>query len=148
MKAYTTHKLYQCLISGHVLAEVSFSISGPLKAYLHPFSNIETATAYLAKEKRDWLLPCLENFVQHKRHIIEAQPQTAQAVIESLRICTEALLKYQDMATETICTKFLKGFAHFQNILPYEGNPSYQSSVENLRELKKFCETELKPLTP
>lgn len=141
MKAYTIHKLYTCQLTGAVLAEISFATKEAVTACLHPFTNMANAEAYLTKEARDWFLPNLEGYVNHKRHIIQAQAQTPQAVIESLRVCTEAIAKYETMPLQKICAGFLRGYAHFSNILPNPNNGSHQQSVEALAQLRAFCES-------
>jgi len=141
MKAYTVHKFFVCQITGSVFVEVSFQINEDLKVLLYPFSNADNANAYLRKEKRDWLLGCLEKFVQHKRHIIEVS--NSEEKKKELTVCLDALIAYEKMETETICKKFVNGIKYFQSILPGPQNGSYQNSIDNLNEIKKFCETEL-----
>jgi hypothetical protein len=142
IKAYSINKFYECRVTGACLVETEFQFEGrPLNTGLLPFSKPENAIAYIDKEARDWFLPHLENFVNHKKHIItEKHPEQFKV----LQTCENALLHYEKMATNTICSKFLAGFKYFEGILPHPHNNSYESSAAHLWELKKFCENFLK----
>lgn len=145
MKAYTVNAFYVCQITGRALVEVQFQMLEEPRACLHPFSSAEAATQYIEREARDWLLGCLEAYVQHKKHIIEVS--TSEEKRKELQVCLQALEKYQGYATETVCQKFLAGFKYFEAILPNPNNKSYQSSAQNLHEIKTFCEQKVKAAT-
>lgn len=142
MKAYTVNSFYVCQITGRALVEIQFQMLAEPRALLHPFSSAEAAKQYIAHEKRDWLLGCLEAFVNHKKHIIEAS--NSEEKRKSLQVCLAALEKYQGRETKNICEGFIKGFKYFEDILPNHNNGSYTSSIANLQELKRFCELEVK----
>lgn len=141
IKAYHINRFYECKISGACLAEVSFKMKDEPRTFLHPLSSVDSAVAYLDKEARDWFLPCLENFVNHKKHIIstEQHPQW-----KNLQTCQMALQHYEKYETNKICHKFLIGYTHFVGILPHPHNDSFESSEHDLKELKTFCEEFLK----
>lgn len=144
MRAYTIHRFFVCEITGNAMAEISMSQNDELKCHLHTFKSKENALAYLEGEKRDWFLFCVENYVNHKKKIIEASGNTNQTITASLKLCDDALKVYFTKGVKTIAKSFVNGFKHFENILPSHNNPSYESSIHNLTELKKFCDTELK----
>lgn len=142
MRAYKVHRLYVCQISGEVLAEISFQLTGELVAEIKPFSNQENALAHIYRARRTWLLTALEVYIFHKRHIIQSNNDTTK--IQSLDICLQALAKYQDMGLKKICEGILKGRNHFLNILPVLTNQSYAGSSTNLKEIFSFCEEVIK----
>lgn len=142
MKAYTIHKFYECSLTGSVLVEVTFALHEGLRTFLHPFSSKENATSYLEREKCDWFLGAIEAYVIHKKHIIESGNHKEQ--INSLNVCLQAIDAYHKKSTQNGCEGFLRGFKYFQDILPNQNNPSFNSSVEALNELKAFCENEIK----
>lgn len=140
--AYHINRLYECKLTGNCVAETSFAYSEERQiATVIPLSNYDRAVAYLDKEARDWFLLCLENFVNHKKHIItdDTHPQWA-----NLKTCELALEAYQKYQTNKICFKFLRGYNHFVGILPHPNNNSFASSEHDLKELKNFCEDFLK----
>src|SRR5688500_14619828 len=101
IKAYSINRFYEDRISGSCLAEIEFQFDGhPLNTSVLPFSKSENAIAYIDKEARDWFLPALEKYVNHKKHIITAEHPEQFKVLQT---CDNALLHYEKMATNTIC---------------------------------------------
>lgn len=142
IKAYQILNLWECQITHQVLVSITFQLGDEKKAFLHPMPNMAFAKTYLDKEARDWFLPALEKFIHHKSHIIttEQHPNWKQ-----LQTCKQAFEAYQGWATAKICEKFLNGYENFfKAILPHPHNDSYESSVHDLNELKKFCEEYLR----
>ena len=142
MRAFTIHHLYECKITGAVMAEYSFTLNEGLTVGHKPFTSMELATSYLHKSKRDWILNAVELFVRHKEHIINSWHDTNKN--HSLELCKQGNAKYPEMGLKQICTAILKGKNHFNNILPLTGNPSFESSANNLAEIIRFCENETK----
>jgi len=141
MKAYTVHNLWVCQITGQAMAQISFGIDNELKAFNNPFPNLEFATTYLAKSKRDWFLSCLEKFVNHKKQIIESSNPDQQKQ-KALEVCVTVYNDFCNKSLESSVKRFLTGKQFFETILPNPNNNSFKSSQENLSELIKFCETE------
>lgn len=146
MNAYTIHHLFECKITGAVLTEVSFSLNDELKCHVRPFSNMTNAKTILEQEKREWILGAVEKYVNHKKHIIDANGTESQR--KSLQLCYQGLDHYQKVSTQKIAASILKGINHFIAILPVGTNPSYESSCQNLEEIKKFCNAELQQPQP
>ena len=145
-------KAYQVLNYNHNLLTNTFDIvtqfalgNRPLKTVHLSFNTKQDAEAYLLGDKRTWLIGCIEDYINHKKHIIEAGNGTE----EQKKALTACLNFYNDiytkaLAIETICTRFIKGKAYFNAILPNQNNSSYASSLNNLTELINFCEQHLK----
>lgn len=141
IKAYSIDSFFVDKITGKCLAEVSFTNKTGSKAFLHPLTNLNNAVAYVDKEARDWFLPVMEDFVNHKKHIIT---EDNKEQFTELKWCDNALIACENYTTENICERFLKGFAHFKNILPNPNNTSYETSCKALEEMKIFAEGFLK----
>jgi hypothetical protein len=142
IKAYHLNRLYVCEITGETVIEVEYAGKIGLQAYQKHLSTKDTALAYVDKEARDWFFGVLEDYVNHKRHIIEAGKHENQ--LKPLQICKEALSGFEKLATNKCCHHFLRGFDHFKAILPSPNNPSYEGSCLALEEMKKFCTEFLK----
>lgn len=142
MKAFTILRFWVCALTGEVLVQFNFTISNKPVALERFFPTIDFAKTYLEKEKRGWFLGALAEFLSHKKHIIEANGNNEQS--KALQICFNALNAYQTKESKNAYTLFLKGIKYFEATLPNPNNPSYQSSLLNLNEIKTFCENELK----
>lgn len=125
------------LINNSVHVKYSFNIKDEIKTYTQTFADLQSANAYLTASARDWFLGTLENYINHKKHIIEAAHLEK---VNNLAICLNAYEYYQKWQMQTICAKFLVGFKYFENILPNPNNNSYNSSVEALQGLKIVAE--------
>lgn len=143
MKAYTVNRFWLCQITGEVMAQISFSIGEIEKAYEKFFPSVDYAKTYIAKEKRDWFLQAIEKYVNHKKQIID-NSQVSPEKQKALTVCSVAANDFMHKSLESICERFLKGKQYFEAILPHPTNPSFESSLNNLNELIKFCETEVK----
>lgn len=142
MHAYTIKHFYTCKITGNVITHLSHSLSDKPNYYIHNFNTVDLATQYIESEKRDWLLAALELYVNHKKHIIHASNTSTQ--LKELQVCLQALEHYEGKSTATIAQKFIAGFKWFSAILPSTNNASYTHSVDNLNQIKIFCEGEIK----
>lgn len=135
--AFTVTRKMLNLLNQEVEVDYSFSVKDEEKKKTEIFKDIYSANAYLETSMRIWFLQSLEDFINHKKHIIHAAHQEQN---DALSICLQAYDKYDKSALATIVPLFLTGFKWFVKILPSDKNPSYQSSLHNLMELKKFCE--------
>lgn len=142
IKAYTVHRYWLCQITGEVIAQISFSLGDQSDACEKLFPTQQFANDYIYKAKRDWFLIALENFVMHKKQIIEANADATKQ--KALQVCLNAYNDFCNKGLETITKRFLDGKKYFDAILPHSNNASHQSSIETLNELIKFCETETK----
>lgn len=142
MQAFTVHRFWLCSITNEVFIQFSFALKEELKAMEKFFPTKQFALTYIESEKRSWLLIALEDFVLHKKHIIENGNNEDQK--KALQICLNALIAYEKKSTENICQLLLKGVKYFEAILPNPNNPSHKSSIDNLNEIIKFCQIETK----
>jgi len=141
MKAHTTVSFSHNLITNKFDLITYFGHS-KREARVCPttWETKDAAEKYLIGEQRDWLIQCLEDYIMHKKHIIEAgQPTEDQK--KSFIICKNFYdeIYAKSLSIQTIATRFLKGLQYFTNILPSSNNASYQSSLHNLNELTTFC---------
>ena len=140
---YSIQKFYRCQITDSVLAEVSFSLDGNKKSFLHPLSGFDAAMSYLDGEARGWFFGALEKYVNHKFHIFNTNDHKEQ--LANLQTCKDAIIAWEKLATNTVCQRFIqKGYSLFISVLPHPHNVSYESSQHDLNELKAFCEEYLK----
>jgi hypothetical protein len=139
MKAYTVHRLYVCQLTAEVIAQISFDEVALDKQ----LPTIEYADNYLRESKRQWFLTSLEKFINHKKQIV-ANSQVSEEKQKALNICVEAYSVYCNKTLDYIVNGFLKGKKYFEGILPHPSNNSFYSSQNNLNELIKFCEANLK----
>lgn len=138
IKAFEVTKKYQDLLADKVLCSFSFAIKDQEVTTDKEFPNLGTCNAYLEKAGRDWFLGCLEDYVNHKKHIIESGNHQDQ--MPALETCMNAVAAYYKMELKNIIPKFLNGRNWFVKILPSDNNPSYKNSLINLQELIQFCE--------
>jgi hypothetical protein len=145
IKAFRVNHIYTCELTGKCLVEVQFKgTNSPMERLVsREFENVDKGKLYINSEARSWFLFALENYIGHKKHIINSSTDNATQK-SSLLICENALAHYENWPLQKICTKFIGGFSHFLGILPYPHNESYQSSQNDLKELKLFCEEYLK----
>jgi hypothetical protein len=140
MKAYNLNHFWHDLITGKYMVEFIFGCPGQdVVIKERQFDNKESAERYVYSCKLSWVKICIEKYIHHKKHIIEANGSQHQK--NALEHC---LSFYNDIeakacGVETICKRFLKGKSAFEAILPSQNNASYQSSVNNLNEIIKFC---------
>jgi len=73
MKAHTTVSFTHNLLTNTFELVTWFAHSKmPARAIPKTFKSRQDAEAYLLSEQRDWLIQCLEDFIIHKKNIIEA----------------------------------------------------------------------------
>ncbi len=137
IKVYTIHNYFICALTGQVFSQISFNGSPHDKT----FPSVEYAKNFLQKSKKDWFLQSLEDFVNHKKLIIN-NSQVSPEKQKALQVCIEAYNTYCNKSLEAITSGFLRGKKYFEAILPHTSNDSHESSLNNLNELIKFCETE------
>lgn len=107
------------------------------------YSTDQSAKNFLRKEMTGYILCKLENYIVHKKNIIENPPYRNKSHIpkeEALKECL-AYLKYaaekQDLY-ET-CKWGVLRQQYLEKILPSENNPSYTNSKKDLEEIIDFC---------
>lgn len=125
------------LLTQNVKVDYSFCIGTEQKTISMEFENLYSYQKYINGSKRDWFLGCLENWVNHKKHIIEGGKHQEQ--IPALNICNQALNHYQKIETDKIFKLFLKGFSYFEKLLPNPQNHSFETSQQDLQKLKSFA---------
>lgn len=128
------------LLTGRVFLRFSTGKKDDPTVVETDFPEINSAKAYLTANMRDFMLGFLDDFVNHKKHIIEAGNHIKQA--KALEACVSALydMHQKRQSLLTICTRVIAGWAFFVQIMPDPNNNSYQSSLHNLDFLKQFCE--------
>ncbi len=140
IKAYTIHRYWVEQTIGEIMAQISFALKGKDVAHEKFFPSKEFAKAYIDKEARQWFLQALEDYINHKKQIINAShPEQLEAVNK----CWAAYVSFEGYSIEKIITQFNKGYVWFEKILPHPNNASHQSSFLTLQELKTFCSTYL-----
>lgn len=144
IKAHSIDAFFVDAIKGSVMLEASFSLGkdgGKIVCYHKVFTSVENAIGYIENERRDWFLQAIEDYIHHKRHIINATGNAEEK--QALLVCLQAYDHYCKKSLETCCAAFIKGFTWFEKILPNPKNQSFESSLHNLNELKKFCLSEV-----
>lgn len=142
MKAHTTVSFTHNLLTNTFELVTWFAHSKmPARAIPKTFKSKQDAEAYLLSEQRDWLIQCLEDFIMHKKNIIEASQSSTDEQKKALKICLDFYNQIHDkkLSIQTIAQRFIKGLEYFNAIMPNKNNSSYESSVNNLTELTNFC---------
>ena len=137
MKAFKLNHLYECTLTGTALACFSMSQTNEERYYEKTLDNIDQAKQYIASTKKDWLLCCLEKFVLHKKKIWDNTNNAA--AINNVRICLVTYNEFSGQSVEKICKRVLAGQQYYEGIIPSPNNDSHESSVQNLKEILKFC---------
>lgn len=142
MKTFELHKCEMDMFTGQVSARYSFTAKDGAehKNFENTFASPQAARAYLSGLRRDLLLQWLDDYVNHKQHIIVSGQHTQQDA--PLQRCIDGLKYFHANNSDlyTICRMFLKAYPVFEAILPHPNNASHQSSRERLEQLKRFCE--------
>jgi len=106
------------------------------------FQKKASGDAWLRQLKQNYFTIKVENYLHHKKHIIESSQghkslcNKKNALDELFRFLTFACEK----ATLTeACQWALNMQKQFETILPSSTNPSYQSSIEALNEIMTFA---------
>jgi len=143
MRAFQILTLNHDLLHKSYHLEYCFAIGSELKKTEVTFTDKETLSHYLYNSQRDWLLACLENFVNHKKHIIESGKHDSQKLaLQGWVLCLEDIHN-KKQHLKTVCDRTIKGYLFLLQLLPAKENPSYQNSLINLQEIKKFCDNYL-----
>ncbi|MGZ8505705.1 MAG: hypothetical protein ACXWW0_00250 [Bacteroidia bacterium] len=139
----------ECLIS---------ALTGKVTIYYqHETASNKVATAYdsypstgaalreLRKLETTALLICVENWVNHKYHIIKNNPayNSKMAIVEALRKMDNMLLYClnKNASLDEVCKHVIRCKPHMQQILPHPHNNTYESSRQRMDEILQFCET-------
>lgn len=116
-----------------------------VKQDVQSFTSVNNAINYIHSMQKTVYLQQLENYVYHKKHIIENGVNRNQYhKQESLAIC-ENYVKWANGLTKAdptlaeICHFGMQIRTHLERILPAEANDSYQSSRNKLAEIIAFC---------
>lgn len=141
MKTFIVNHYSHNILNNTTHLEFTINLNGEPKKIDQTFNNQISAQAFLYSNMRDYLLGILDDYVNHKKHIIESGNHPNQ--VKPLQICIDALDRFHRsrLSIETIADQFIKGFIWFEIILPAQQNPSYQSSLQNLIAIKNFCNT-------
>ena len=143
IQAYKVHRYWVCAITGEVMAQLSFGLKEAVQTFEKFFPDREFAKNYILKAKKDWFLMALEDYILHKKKIIESTPPNAERQ-KALAVCLNAYHDYNTLGLEMIAKRFVTGITFFEIILPSPNNNSYESSKHNLNELITFCEAHIK----
>jgi hypothetical protein len=139
IKKFTVNRMSHDMLNNKFEIEFTLIKGNENKTIIQRFNDRTSAELYLYANMRDFILGLLDDYVNHKKHIIEAGNHPNQ--IKPLAICTDALTRFHAgyKSLETIADQFIKGYNWFETILPAQQNPSYQSSIEALEIIKNFC---------
>jgi hypothetical protein len=136
-------------ISGRADLKVSYQshISGAIKDDGGSFKSRQNALNWLEQTKKLYFGLRVDNFLIHKRFIIENAPGH-KTITHKKEVLTE-LFRYSKWMAETAtiseaCKWFLLVKDKFYFILPGQNNPSRESAETELNNLIKFAEAELK----
>lgn len=107
------------------------------------FSSRLQARAWLHNCQKDWFLTRVENYIAHKKIIIDNAPRGHKTHITKLNAIAE-LLRYIEYVAKTKslyeATKwFINQYSNFQAVLPAQSNPSYGGAIAEIELLYKFA---------
>lgn len=141
MKSFVLHEYTLDILTKQVSAKYSFSMDDERKHFETTYPNLQAAQSQLRQAAKDWVLGALDQYVNHKKHIIEAYNSKLQN--DALKAIKTVLTSFHapGVSLQTICQRFLNGIEYFKIILPSESNPSFLSSRENLEQITLFCNT-------
>jgi hypothetical protein len=131
MRAPQVNAFYVDRISGGVLVEFEYDLDKK--------RVVDLAQTYLQAIDRTWIVQTFEDWLNHKKHIIDAYPQPQKA-----EVFKEVWSGYSDMvqnaqSLEKICNRILKGRDKIKFLLPSTENKSFESSNQALEEIFSFC---------
>lgn len=143
IQAYKVHNYWICAVTSEVIANISFKIKDEIQYVEKHFPDKDFAKNYILKSKKIWFLASLEDYINHKKMIIESS-NTVPERAKALSVCINAYNDYQNLGLDMIAKRFVTGKTFFEIILPNPNNNSYESSKHNLTELIAFCEAHIK----
>jgi hypothetical protein len=106
------------------------------------FAKKASGDAWLRQLKQNYLTIKVENFLHHKKHIIESSPghkslcNKKNSLDELFRFLTFACT---NPSLPEVCKWCITMHKHFEIILPSVTNPRYQSSIDALNEIMEFA---------
>ncbi len=105
------------------------------------FDSPEKARQYLLNTMLSWLRCSFENWVHHKKHIIEANGGHKNA--NTMQALGRCIAFYSWAATEPMIDRIAKYALtikpHLYAILPHPNNSSYANALQQLDELLAWC---------
>lgn len=132
------------LISDSIDIKVAFQLkpSSEIKEDGGHFLKRSSGDAWLRKLKKDYLTIKVENFLIHKKHIIEGGPGHKSLSVK--KIALDELFRYLNFAVDKACLAEACKWCidmrkQFETILPSTSNNSYQSSNDSLNEIMEFA---------
>lgn len=131
-------------VTGSTDVAVTFQIklNGKFNNDQGTFKSREAAKVWLHQIQKDVFLTRVENFIAHKKLIIENAPRGHKTHITKLEALAE-LLRYLQYAVDNnlleACKWFLREHKNFELVLPAQANNSYKSSTEELQNLTDFA---------
>ncbi len=116
--------------------------NGNIINYSTEFTTESQLINWLEFEKKNYILLKVENFVFHKKHIFE---NSKGADAEKLKTINMFLFKFAPWAIEkaslTEIKKILKDLMpKLESLMPSYYNKSFESSKDELKNIKKFIE--------
>ncbi len=116
---------------------------GEIKTDGGNFTTEQRAREWLYQLKRDYFLIKVENFIMHKRHIIESSTGHKSLADKkiSLHRCNDFLkwFAFQNPHLPIACKYLLEIEEHFNKIIPSSTNVSFQTSLDELNYIIKFA---------
>ncbi len=106
------------------------------------FNKKSQGDAWLHNLKRDYFTIKVENYIQHKKYIIEAGP--GHKSLSAKKVSLDILNRFLFWAVSgkglgEICKWALESQKHFETILPSQNNNSFESSEAALSEIMNFA---------
>lgn len=140
-------------VTDHVTIKVEFQLkkNSEIKYENRNFSSKYFADKWLDQLKKDYLTIRVENFILHKKHIIESSAKghkshpTKKIILEDLR--NYNIYAIEKATLQEACYWLRKMEGRFNQVLPNKNNPSYDSSVEELNLLLDFAKAQATPHT-
>lgn len=132
------------LVNGSIDIKVCFQLkpTSEIKQDGGHFVKKASGDHWLAQLKKDYFLIQVENFLFHKKHIIESSPGHKSLSIKKQAL--EELSRYLNFAVDKAslpeaCKWCLEMQKQFETILPSNTNKSYESSGKALNEIMNFA---------
>ena len=138
-------KFQKDLVSGKTEVKVFFQLrqTSDIKEDGGTFSNEQAAKNWLRTIKKDYILIKIENYICHKKQIIDHAPHLHKSMIPKEQALAECLRYLQYVAEKQdlreTCKWALVVQSKLEMILPNPKNPSYENSKKDLVQIIEFA---------
>ncbi len=131
-------------ISGMTDVSVTFQmkLNGPFITDGGTFKSRDQAKGWLHQIQKDCFLTRVDNYIVHKKRIIENAPKGHVTHLPKLNALAELLRYAQYAANNSLfdaCKYFIISYKKFESVLPAMSNPSYKSSTECVLRSSSCC---------